>query len=54
MITVLKYSMPVAPKLSAISLVVITAAMGKPLPIGLPVKIVFIPILNQRGTFDSW
>lgn len=35
--TVLKYSIPVAEKLSAISLVVMTAAIGCPFPIGLPV-----------------
>lgn len=34
--TVLKYSIPVAAKLSAISLVVTTAAIGCPFPMGLP------------------
>ena len=34
--TVLKYSTPQAANLSAISLVVMTAATGCPLPIGLP------------------
>ena len=35
-LTVLKYSIPVAANFSAIFLVVITAATGCPLPIGLP------------------
>ena len=35
-LTVLKYSTPQASKLAAISLVVTTAAMGWPLPIGFP------------------
>ena len=36
-LTVLKYSMPPVAKLLAIALVVTTAAMGCPLPIGLPI-----------------
>lgn len=36
-LTVLKYSKPVFLKLSAICCVVITAATGCPLPIGLPI-----------------
>jgi len=39
-LTVLKYSTPVFWKLSAISRVVITAATGCPLPIGLPRKLI--------------
>jgi hypothetical protein len=49
-VTVLKYSIPVAAKLSAISFVVMTAAIGCPFPMGLPeVNTLLLTVCNGAG-----